>query len=383
MKHHSQAGSHRSRSAHCARLLGDRGTARRRRSDARAHTRQGGHPQRELVPLAPHGAPVRQALRLEGHDRRRVDAGLQGAAGRVRLRPRDGGRDSRASRGTGQGHDRAAPRAARSRRRPIAHPLRLAGSTGSGRRRACRTTRISPTSTARRSSRTNGRSSRRTWIARWTSPGRPAHRRRHHRHRHRERARPRRQDRQHLDGPRDGGRRRYRRQQRRCRTRHRGRLADRRKRRRRDRHGRLRRRHPRHRHPRRRRRDLHRHAGRGRTDEARLARRADRQHEPRRQDSVRADPRGRDPRAAAQGVLLIASAGNDGATSAGRRRTSSRRAAFAATASPSAQSMPRPPRVVLGLRQAPLPRRARDLRRQQRRHARRASAREPVRRPVH
>ena len=145
MKHHSQAGSHRSRAAHCARLLGDRGTARRRRSDlGRAHA-EGAHPQHALVPLASHGAPVPQALRLEGHDRRRVDAGLQGAAGRVRLRPRHGGRDSRASRRTGQGHGRAAPRAARSRAGAIRASATSHRFTGSGRRRACRTIRISPT----------------------------------------------------------------------------------------------------------------------------------------------------------------------------------------------------------------------------------------------
>ena len=135
-----------------------------------AHTPKAGTPQRELVPLASHGAPVPQALRLEGHDRRRVDAGLQGAAGRVRLRPRDGGRDSRAPRRAGQGHARAAPRAARSRRRAIRASATSHRFTASGRRRACRTTRISPTSTARRSCRTSGRSSRRTWIALWTSP---------------------------------------------------------------------------------------------------------------------------------------------------------------------------------------------------------------------
>ena len=290
-----------------------------------AHTPKARTPQRALVPLASHGAPVPQALRLEGHDRRRVDAGLQGAAGRVRLRPRHGARDSRAPRRTGQGHaprsstrcSRAAPTDSRIRYVSPVHRKRQTQSLPNdpypldGRRHDAAAVRVVVPLDARRSRSRH-------------HAGRPARRRRHHRHRHRRRcpispARSTASGRSAATTIVAGLR-----QQRRLRTRHRGRLADRRERRRRDRHGRLRRRHARHRRPRRRRRHLQRHAGRGRADEARLARRADRQHEPRRQDSVRADPRGRDPHGGGAGRPAHRfGRQRRQATSAGRRPTSS------------------------------------------------------------
>ena len=131
----------------------------------------------------------------------------------------------------------------------------------------------------------------------------------------------------------------------------RGRLADRGERRRRLRHGRLRRSDARDRRPRRHPTASSTTPRRDRPDEARLARRADRQHEPRRQDPSEPILLDAIHKAAADGVLLVAAAGNDKtATSAIRRPTCSRRAAGAATASPSAHTSTAP-RLLLELGQ--------------------------------
>ena len=156
---------------------------------------------------------------------------------------------------------RAAPCAARARRRAIrASATSRRFTREAARRRACRTIRTSPRSTARR-----------TLPYEWAflathvdraldyHQRRPARRRRHHRHRRRPRARPRRQDRQPLERHRTAAVAQVFDEQRRPRTRHGGRLADRREHRRRLRHGRLRRRHARHRRPCRRRGHLQRH----------------------------------------------------------------------------------------------------------------------------
>ena len=117
---------------------------------------------------------------------------------------------------------------------------------------------------------------------------------------------------------------------------------------------------------------------RDRPDEARLSRRADRQHESRRpgtrrsrSSSTRSTRRRRT--AFSSWPLPATTPSTTTATSAGRRRICSRRTAGAATASPSARPRRRPSRLLLGLGEAPLARCAGDLRRQCPRSARRAS----------
>ena len=248
--------------------------------------------------------------------------------------------DSGAPRGAGERRRRAAARAARERAdRSGASATSLRSGRGAG-RRACRTTRSSTRSTRRRAFRTSGQfAAAHVDRALDFTPGSPrivvgvidtgvdnvpdlagkidslwsvngTH------------------------GRRSVGAGR----QRRRRPRHRGRVADRGERRRRLRHGRLRRSDARDRRPRQRPgRILLRHLGRDRADEARLARRPDRQHEPRRPDPVGADPRRRHPqggggRHAPRGLL----GQRRTATSAGPRRICSRPTADEATGSRSA-----------------------------------------------